>query len=182
MSGFTNLIYFKDKPSSKDIEQIKTLLESYGQIRWDNEFLFLCDFTIPDKNSPEFGVRIYSSDTDEEEFDSVGKKEFIKTLNYVPKFYIGVMGIPHTKASEMFVAQLLLKILQIKDGLVDLSSVIDPEKTDDKEKIRSFVQTITGHSKELYYEDVNKKRWFTHLVDKEFLANWTKHEKFYIPT
>lgn len=182
MSGFTNLIYFKDKPSSTDIGKIKTLLESYGQIKWDDEFLFLCDFTIPDKNSPEFGIRIYSADTDAEEFDNDSKKEFIETLNYVPKFYIGVMGIPHIKASEKFAAQLILKILQIKDGLIDLSSAIDIEKTNDKEKIRSFVQTIGGHSKELYYEDVNKGRWFTHLIDKEFLSNWTKHERFYIPT
>ena len=182
MTGFTNLIYFKDKPTLQDIGKIKLLLESYGEIRWDDKYLFLCGFTIKDQSdTPLFGVRIYSSDTEKEEFDEESKNEFIYSLGYIPKFYIGLMGFTHIKSTEEFIVNLALKITEIKDGIIDFSSAIDPNLARDKEKIRAFVHSIKGDIKELYYTDVNNNRWFTHIVDREFLSNWLNHDKFYIP-
>jgi hypothetical protein len=53
--------------------------------------------------------------------------------------------------------------------------------TNNKEKIKTFVSNIDGKIIELEYKTGNDEIWFTHLADKEFLSNWIRHKKFYMP-
>jgi len=64
---------------------------------------------------------------------------------------------------------------------VDFSAAIDPDFSENKEKIRKLGSQVGGKIMELEYKTVNDRIWFTHLADKEFLRNWIGHKKFYIP-
>ena len=179
MGGFTNLIYFKEYLSENSINRIKKTIESCGGFELENEL----DYDIRVENKGEnYPFRIYYSDAEQDEdFDSESKAEFEKKLGYVPKCYIGFMAWTNQKYGHKFIAELTSEILNIESGLVDFSSAIDPDFTENREKIKEFVSEIGGKIIELEYETGNDRIWFTHLADKEFLRNWIEHKKFYIP-
>ena len=91
------------------------------------------------------------------------------------------MAWTNQKYGHKFIAELMSEILEIKSGLVDFSSAIDPDLTENKKKIKEYVSKVGGKIIELEYETGNDRIWFTHLADKEFLKNWIGHKKFYIP-
>ena len=179
MGGFTNLIYFKEYLSEESTNQIKNTIESYGEFELENELDYELKVEYNGKNYP---FRIYYSDAEDDEvFDTETKTEFIKKIGCVPKCYIGFMAWTNQKYRHKFIAELMLKVLEIENGLVDFSAVIDPDLTENKEKIKEFVSQVVGKIMELEYETGNNRIWFTHLADKEFLKNWIGHKKFYIP-
>ncbi|WP_299611243.1 DUF6368 family protein [uncultured Aquimarina sp.] len=179
MGGFTNLIYFKEYLSDKSINQIKKTIESCGKFEVENELDY--DITVEHKGE-NYPFRIYYSDAkDDKDFDSESKAEFIKTIGYVPKCYIGFMAWTNEKYGQKFISELMLKVLEIENGLVDFSAAIDPSLTGNRDKIKKFVSQIGGKIMELEYETADDRIWFTHLADKEFLNNWVGHKKFYIP-
>ena len=179
MGGFTNLIYFKEYLSVESINRIKKTIESHGKFELESEL----DYELEvEYNEEKYSFRIYYSDADDDgDFDSESKAEFLKKIGYVPKCYIGFMAWTNEKYGHKFIAELMSEILEIESGLVDFSSAIDPELTENKEKIKKFVSEVGGKIIELEYETGNDQIWFTHLADKEFLRNWIGHKKFYIP-
>ncbi|MAL58557.1 MAG: hypothetical protein CMC14_00765 [Flavobacteriaceae bacterium] len=179
MGGFTNLIYFKEYLSDNSLSRIKKLIESCGEF----ELEYKLDYDLQVKyNGTHYPFRIYYTDAEDDgDFDSVSKAEFLKKIGYIPKCYIGFMAWTNQKFGHKFTAELMSKVLDIENGLVDFSAPIDPNYTRDKEKIRQFVTKIKGKIIELEYDNGNNGIWFTHLVDKEFLRNWLGHKKFYIP-
>lgn len=179
MGGFTNLIYFKDYLSEESTNRIKKTIESCGTFELKNELDY--DINV-DSNGEKYSFRIYYSDTEEDgDFDPESKAEFLKKIGYVPKCYIGFMAWTNQKYGHKFIAELMSEILEMESGLVDFSSAIDPDFTENKEKIKQFVSEVGGKIIELEYKTGNDRIWFTHLADKEFLRNWIGHKKFYIP-
>ena len=179
MGGFTNLIYFKNFLSEKSTNRIKKTIELCGNFelegKLDYELLVV-------HNGENYLFRIYYSNAeDDEDFDTETKTEFLTKIGYVPKCYIGFMAWTNEKYGHKFIAELMSKILDIENGLVDFSAAIDPNFTNNKEKIKTFVSNIGGKIIEFEYKTGNDKIWFTHLADKEFLSNWISHKKFYIP-
>ena len=179
MGGFTNLIYFKNYLSEKSKSRIKETIESCGEFELENDL----DYDIRVENNGEnYPFRIYYSDVEkDEDFDSESKAEFEKKLDYIPKCYIGFMAWTNQKFGHKFIAELMIDILNIENGLVDFSGAIDPNYTDDREKIRNFISKIEGKIYELEYKTGDDRIWFWHISDKEFLRNWIGHKKFYIP-
>ena len=181
MGGFTNLIYFKEYLSEESTSQIKKTIEFCGEFKLNVQSELDYDLEV-EYNGKNYPFRIYYSDAENEtDFDSESKAEFLKKIGYIPKCYIGFMAWTNLKYGHKFIAELMSKILEIKNGLVDFSAAINPDLCEDKEKIREFVTQVGGKITELEYETGNKQIWFTHLADKEFLRNWIKHKKFYIP-
>ena len=181
MGGFTNLIYFKEYLSEESTNQIKKTIESCGEFKLGFESEL--DYNLDVENSGEkYPFRIYYSDAENDgDFDSESKAEFKKKIGYIPKCYIGFMALTNEKYGHKFIAELMSKILEIENGLVDFSAAINPDLSEDKEKIKEFVAQVGGKITELEYETGNDRIWFTHLADKEFLRNWIEHKKFYIP-
>jgi hypothetical protein len=181
MGGFTNLIYFKEYLSEESTNRIKKTIESCGEFKLGLESELDYDLVV-EYNRENYPFRIYYSDAeDDEDFDEESKTEFIKKIGYVPKCYIGFMAWTNQKYGHKFIAELMSKVLEIENGLVDFSAAIDPDLSEDKEKIKEFVSQVGGKITELEYETENDQIWFTHLADKEFLSNWIGHKKFYIP-
>ena len=179
MGGFTNLIYFKNYLSEQKKSRIKEIIESCGEFELENEL----DYDIRvENNGEDYSFRIYYSDAElDADFDLESKAEFEKKLGYIPKCYIGFMAWTNQKYGQKFIAELMLDILETESGLVDFCSAIDPDLTENKEKIKEFVSGIGGKIIELEYDTGNDRIWFTHLANKEFLRRWIEHEKFYIP-
>jgi len=181
MGGFTNLIYFKEYLSEKSTNQIKRTIESSGEFKLGVQSELDYDLEV-ESGGEKYPFRIYYSDAeDDEDFDTESKTEFLKKIQYVPKCYIGFMAWTNQKYGHKFIAELMLKVLEIENGLVDFSAAIDPDLSEDKEKIKEFVTQVGGRIMELEYKAGNDQIWFTHLADKEFLRNWIGHNKFYIP-
>lgn len=181
MGGFTNLIYFKEYLSEETTSRIKKTIESCGEFKLSIESELDYDLEV-EYNGENYPFRIYYSDAeDDEDFDTETKTEFIKKIGYVPKCYIGFMAWTNQKYGQKFIAELMSRILEIKNGLVDFSAAINPDLSEEKEKIKEFVTQVGGKVTELEYETENDQIWFTHLADKEFLRNWIEHKKFYIP-
>ena len=181
MGGFTNLIYFKEYLSKESSNRIKKTIESCGEFVLGLESELDYDLVVEYKKA-NYPFRIYYLDAqDDEDFDTETKKEFIKKIGYVPKCYIGFMAWTNQKYGHKFIAELMSRALEIENGLVDFSAAINPDLSEDKEKIREFVSQVGGKITELEYETGNDQIWFTHLADKEFLRNWIRHKKFYIP-
>ena len=181
MGGFTNLIYFKEYLSVESTNRIKKTVESCGEFKLGIESELDYDIVVED-NGENYPFRIYYSDAEDDgDFDKEAKAEFLKKIGYVPKCYIGFMAWTNQKYGHKFIAELMSKVLEIENGLVDFSAAIDPDLSKDKEKIKEFVSQVGGKITELEYETGNDRIWFTHLADKEFLRNWIGHKKFYIP-
>jgi hypothetical protein len=179
MGGFTNLIYFKNYLSEQSKSRIKETIESCGEFELENDL----DYDIRvEKNGEDYPFRIYYSDAEQDEdFDSESKTEFEKKLGFIPKCYIGFMAWTNQKFGHKFIAELMSRVMEIENGFVDFSAAIDPDFTENKEKIRKLVSQVGGKIMELEYKTENDRIWFTHLADKEFLRNWIGHKKFYIP-
>ena len=181
MGGFTNLIYFKEYLSNESTNRIKKTVESCGEFKLGIESELDYDITV-ENNGENYPFRIYYSDAEDDgDFDTESKTEFLKKIGYIPKCYIGFMAWTNQKYGHKFIAKLMSKVLEIENGLVDFSAAIDPDLSEDKEKIKEFVSQVGGKITELEYETGNDRIWFTHLADKEFLRNWIGHKKFYIP-
>ena len=117
MGGFTNLIYFKNFLSEKSTNRIKKTIELCGNFelegKLDYELLVV-------HNGENYLFRIYYSNAeDDEDFDTETKTEFLTKIGYVPKCYIGFMAWTNEKYGHKFIAELMSKILDIENGLVN---------------------------------------------------------------
>ena len=117
MGGFTNLIYFKEYLSKESTNQIKKTIESCGEFELEYELDY--DITV-EHNGENYSFRIYYSDAeDDEDFDLESKAEFLKKIGYIPKCYIGFMAWTNQKYGHKFIAELMSRILETENGLVD---------------------------------------------------------------
>jgi len=153
MGGFTNLIYFKNYLSEQSKSRIKETIESCGEFELENDL----DYDIRVENNGEnYPFRIYYSDAEQDEdFDSESKAEFEKKFGFIPKCYIGFMAWTNQKFGHKFIAELMSEVMEIENGFVDFSAVIDPDFTENKEKIRKLVSQIGGKIMELEYKTEN---------------------------
>lgn len=116
MSGFTDLIYFKNSPN---LDKIILLIETKGRITQKDiepEDL-LIDFVVEDSNKNEYSFRIYSG-TDAD-FDEASIDELKLKLGFIPKVYYGFMGWRNSKFEYEFVSTLMQEVLNISDGFIE---------------------------------------------------------------
>jgi len=116
MSGFTDLIYFKDSPN---LDKMVLLIETRGKIIQKDiepEDL-LIDFVVEDSNKNEYSFRIYSgTDCD---FDEASIEELKLKLGFVPKVYYGFMSWRNSKFEYDFISTLMQEVLNISDGFIE---------------------------------------------------------------
>lgn len=126
---------------------------------------------------------------EQEDWEQDEIRQIKESLGYLPRQSIGVWSGCNQPEDHSTLAQLVLHLALVCNGLIDMRGAITPphhkgigEELSPKalEEIRTYVRAMPGKMYEIEYTTVSGYRWIYHLVDVAFFRAWIEHPHFHM--
>jgi hypothetical protein len=127
----------------------------------------------------------YSHKTNED--DEVQKQDIDTKLKDNPEQFILISAMCNDIQDHKLLANFALELNKIVGGFIDLNGAIIPDLEKDAkgnyihqthEDYRRFVNNIKGQIHEINYIISEDRKSYSHIVDAQWLHNWTLHMDF----